>query len=235
LTCQDGSPGRRRLRHRRCRAAQSPVDTRPARAARPSPGAQFHSAQWDHSIRLGGKAHRRHRQCRAAPCSSCRRSRRSRQSSRSSSARQTGLLPRKDRLYAARTQRLLTRFPALAKLYHDMQWFVFGEIATHPAHEAGKARTGDRTLEVAAPPQAPVRDPALRAKLLPRLPDRREARAVQRRLFTPPSRDRTCASSPTASNASSLTAWRSRTGRTARRRRADSTQQASRARIPRAP
>ena len=42
------------------------------------------------------------------------------------------IMPRKDRLYAPRTQRLLTRFPALAKLYHKTQWFVFGEMQLTP-------------------------------------------------------------------------------------------------------
>ena len=90
-------------------------------------GVQFHSARWNHAVDLCGK--------RVAVIGNA------------ASAVQfvpqiaplvaqltvfqrsaNWLLPRKDKLYSPRTQRRMTRWPWLAKLRHDWQWFFFGEL-----------------------------------------------------------------------------------------------------------
>ena len=80
------------------------------------------------------------------------------------------LMPRKDRLYAPRTQRLLTRLPALAKLYHDAQWFFFGEMQLTPLMKQVKPVQALARWKSLAHLRRQVKDPALRAKLVPDFP-----------------------------------------------------------------
>jgi cation diffusion facilitator CzcD-associated flavoprotein CzcO len=132
-------------------------------------GAQFHSAQWDHSIDLGGK--------RIAVIGNAASAVQFVPQIAPLAAELTifqrsanWLLPRKDRLYAPRTQRLLTRFPALAKLYHDMQWFVFGEMQLTPLMKQVKPVQAIARWKSLRHLKRQVRDPALRAKLVPDYP-----------------------------------------------------------------
>jgi cation diffusion facilitator CzcD-associated flavoprotein CzcO len=80
------------------------------------------------------------------------------------------LMPRKDRLYAPRTQRLLTRWPRLAKLYHDFQWLYFGEMQLTPLMKQVRPVQAIARWKALAHLRRQVQDPALRAKLLPGYP-----------------------------------------------------------------
>ena len=132
-------------------------------------GVQFHSAQWNHSVDLSGR--------RVAVIGNA------------ASAVQfvpqiaplvaqltifqrsaNWLMPRKDRLYAPRTQRLLTRFPALARLYHKTQWFVFGEMQLTPLMKQVRIVQALARWKSLAHLRRQVRDPVLRAKLVPDYP-----------------------------------------------------------------
>lgn len=132
-------------------------------------GVQFHSAQWNHAVDLSAK--------RVVVIGNA------------ASAVQfvpqiaplvteltifqrsaNWLMPRKDRLYAPRTQRLLTRIPALAKLYHKTQWFVFGEMQLTPLMKQVKPVQVLARWKSLAHLRRQVRDPALRAKLVPQYP-----------------------------------------------------------------
>ena len=132
-------------------------------------GAQFHSAQWNHSLDLGGKriavignaASAVQFVPQIAPLAE-----RLTVFQRSAN----WLMPRKDRLYAPRTQRLLTRFPALAKLYHDAQWFFFGELQLTPLMKQVKVVQMLARWKSLAHLRRQVKDPALRAKLVPDYP-----------------------------------------------------------------
>lgn len=132
-------------------------------------GTQFHSAQWNHALDLGGKriavignaASAVQFVPQIAPLAS-----RLTVFQRSAN----WLMPRKDRLYAPRTQRLLTRFPALARLYHDAQWFFFGEMQLTPLMKQVKIVQRLARWKSLAHLRRQVRDPALRAKLVPDYP-----------------------------------------------------------------
>jgi cation diffusion facilitator CzcD-associated flavoprotein CzcO len=132
-------------------------------------GVQFHSAQWNHSIDLGGKriavignaASAVQFVPQIAPLAT-----RLTVFQRSAN----WLLPRKDRLYAPRTQRLLTRFPALARLYHDAQWFFFGEMQLTPLMKQVKVVQWLARWKSLAHLRRQVQDPVLRAKLVPDYP-----------------------------------------------------------------
>ena len=132
-------------------------------------GAQFHSARWDHSVELAGK--------RVAVIGSA------------ASAVQfvpqiapmvaqlsvfqrsaNWLMPRKDRLYKPRTHRLLTRYPSLARLYHDAQWFVFGELQLTPLMKQVRPVQAIARWKSLAHLRRQVKDPALRARLVPDYP-----------------------------------------------------------------
>jgi cation diffusion facilitator CzcD-associated flavoprotein CzcO len=80
------------------------------------------------------------------------------------------LLPRKDRLYAPRTQRLLTRFPALARFYHSFQWFFFGEMQLTPLMKQVRVVQALARWKSLAHLRRQVRDPELRRKLVPDYP-----------------------------------------------------------------
>jgi cation diffusion facilitator CzcD-associated flavoprotein CzcO len=132
-------------------------------------GAQFHSAQWNHAVDLTGK------RVAVVGCAA--------------SAVQfvpqvaplverlvifqrspNWLLPRKDRLYAPRTQRLLTRWPRLAKLYHDCQWFFLGEMRLTPLMKQVRPMQALARWMALGHLRRQVRDPALRARLVPQYP-----------------------------------------------------------------
>jgi cation diffusion facilitator CzcD-associated flavoprotein CzcO len=132
-------------------------------------GAQFHSAQWDHSVDLAGKrivvignaASAVQFVPQVAPMAA-----RLTVFQRSAN----WLMPRKDRLYAPRTQRLLTRFPWLARLYHRTQWFMFGELQLTPLMKQVKPVQAIARWKSLRHLKRQVQDPALRAKLVPTYP-----------------------------------------------------------------
>jgi cation diffusion facilitator CzcD-associated flavoprotein CzcO len=132
-------------------------------------GERFHSAQWNHSVDLTAK--------RVAVIGNAASAVQFVPQIAPLVARLTifqrsanWLLPRKDRLYAPRTQRLLTRFPGLAKLYHDAQWFYFGEMQLTPLMKRVRPVQALARLRALAHLRRQVRDPALRAKLVPDYP-----------------------------------------------------------------
>ncbi len=132
-------------------------------------GLQFHSAQWDHTAPLAGKriavignaASAVQLIPQVAPLA---------QKITVFQRSANWLMPRKDRLYAPRTQRLLTRFPALAKLYHDVQWFVFGELQLTPLMKQVRPIQALARWKSLAHLRRQVPDRALRAKLVPAYP-----------------------------------------------------------------
>jgi cation diffusion facilitator CzcD-associated flavoprotein CzcO len=132
-------------------------------------GVQFHSAQWNHGVDLAGKrivvignaASAVQFVPQIAPLAA-------RLTIFQRSA--NWLMPRKDRLYAPRTQRLLTRFPGLAKLYHDAQWLFFGEMQLTPLMKQVRLVQALARWKSLAHLRRQVRDPALRAKLVPDYP-----------------------------------------------------------------
>jgi cation diffusion facilitator CzcD-associated flavoprotein CzcO len=132
-------------------------------------GPQFHSAQWNHGVDLAGK--------RIAVIGNAASAVQFVPQIAPLAAQLTvfqrsanWLLPRKDRLYAPRTQRLLTRFPALARLYHDVQWFFFGEMQLTPLMKQVRPVQALARWKSLAHLRRQVRDPALRAKLVPQFP-----------------------------------------------------------------
>ena len=132
-------------------------------------GPQFHSAQWNHGVDLAGK--------RIAVIGNAASAVQFVPQIAPLAAQLTvfqrsanWLLPRKDRLYAPRTQRLLTRYPALAKLYHDVQWFFFGELQLTPLMKQVRPVQALARWKSLAHLRRQVRDPALRAKLVPQFP-----------------------------------------------------------------
>jgi cation diffusion facilitator CzcD-associated flavoprotein CzcO len=132
-------------------------------------GERFHSAQWNHAVDLTGR--------RVAVIGNAASAVQFVPQIAPLVARLTvyqrsanWLLPRKDRLYAPRTQRFLTRFPALAKLYHDAQWFYFGEMQLTPLMKQVRPVQALARRRALAHLHRQVRDPALRAKLLPSYP-----------------------------------------------------------------
>jgi len=132
-------------------------------------GAQFHSARWDHSVDLAGRriavignaASAVQFVPQIAPLAS-------RLTIFQRSA--NWLLPRKDRLYSPRLQRLMTRWPRLAKLRHDFQWFFFGEVQLTPLMKQVRVVQWLATRYARLHLRRQVRDPALRAKLVPDYP-----------------------------------------------------------------
>jgi cation diffusion facilitator CzcD-associated flavoprotein CzcO len=132
-------------------------------------GTQFHSAQWNHAVDLAGKriavignaASAVQFVPQIAPLAS-------KLTIFQRSA--NWLMPRKDRLYAPRTQRLLTRFPGLARLYHDAQWFFFGEMQLTPLMKQVQPVQALARWKSLAHLRRQVKDPALRARLVPDFP-----------------------------------------------------------------
>jgi cation diffusion facilitator CzcD-associated flavoprotein CzcO len=132
-------------------------------------GAQFHSARWDHSVDLatkrvaviGNAASAVQFVPQIAPLAS-------QLTIFQRSA--NWLLPRKDRLYSPRLQRRMTRWPWLAKLRHDFQWFFFGELQLTPLMKQVRVVQWFATRKALAHLRRQVRDPALRAQLVPDFP-----------------------------------------------------------------
>jgi cation diffusion facilitator CzcD-associated flavoprotein CzcO len=132
-------------------------------------GTQFHSAQWNHGAELAGK--------RIAVIGNAASAVQFVPQIAPLAAKLTvfqrsanWLMPRKDRLYAPRTQRLLTRFPGLARLYHNAQWFFFGELQLTPLMKQVKPVQVLARLKSLAHLRRQVKDPVLRAKLVPTYP-----------------------------------------------------------------
>jgi cation diffusion facilitator CzcD-associated flavoprotein CzcO len=132
-------------------------------------GTQFHSAQWNHAVDLTGK--------RIAVIGNAASAVQFVPQIAPLAAQLTvfqrsanWLMPRKDRLYAPRTHRLLTRFPALARLYHDSQWFFFGELQLTPLMKQVKPVQLLARWKSLAHLRRQVADPVLRTKLVPDYP-----------------------------------------------------------------
>jgi cation diffusion facilitator CzcD-associated flavoprotein CzcO len=132
-------------------------------------GEQFHSAQWNHAVDLTGK--------RVAVIGSAASAVQFVPQIAPQVARLTvfqrspnWLMPRKDRLYAPRTQRLLTRWPRLAKAYHDFQWLFFGEMQLTPLMKQVRPVQAIARWKSSRHLRRQVKDPALRANLVPDYP-----------------------------------------------------------------
>ena len=132
-------------------------------------GPQFHSARWDHGVDLAGKhvavignaASAVQFVPQIAPlCAGLTIFQRS----------ANWLMPRKDHLYSARVQRWMTRWPWLAKALHDFQWFFFGEMQLTPLMKQVRPVQWLATQRSLAHLRRQVKDPALRAKLVPDYP-----------------------------------------------------------------
>ena len=132
-------------------------------------GVQFHSARWDHGVDLAGK--------RIAVIGNA------------ASAVQfvpqivplaaeltifqrsaNWLMPRKDRLYTPREQRRRMRWPWLARMRHRAQWFFFGELQLTPLMKQVRIVQWLATRKSLWHLRRQVRDPALRATLVPDYP-----------------------------------------------------------------
>ncbi|MFO1408356.1 MAG: NAD(P)/FAD-dependent oxidoreductase [Steroidobacteraceae bacterium] len=132
-------------------------------------GPQFHSARWDHGIDLTGR--------RIAVIGNAASAVQFVPQVAPLAARLTvfqrsanWLLPRKDRLYKPRTHRIFGRWPWLAKFYHDCQWFFFGEVVLTPLMKRRQPMQAVVRLRSLMHLRRQVRDPALRAKLVPDYP-----------------------------------------------------------------
>jgi cation diffusion facilitator CzcD-associated flavoprotein CzcO len=132
-------------------------------------GPQFHSARWDHSVELTGKrvavignaASAVQFVPQIAPLAE-----RLTVFQRSAN----WLLPRKDRLYSPRLHRLMGRWPWLAKLRHDWQWFFFGEMMLTPLMKRVRIAQWAARRRSLMHLRRQVGDPSLRAKLVPDYP-----------------------------------------------------------------
>jgi cation diffusion facilitator CzcD-associated flavoprotein CzcO len=132
-------------------------------------GPQFHSARWDHSVELVGKriavignaASAVQFVPQIAPLAT-------RLAIFQRSA--NWLLPRNDKLYAPWLHRAMRRWPWLAKLRHDWQWFFFGEMMLTPLMKRVRIAEWAARRRALAHLRRQVDDPALRAKLVPDYP-----------------------------------------------------------------
>jgi cation diffusion facilitator CzcD-associated flavoprotein CzcO len=132
-------------------------------------GPQFHSARWDHSVDLTGK--------RVAVIGNAASAVQFVPQIAPLAARLTifqrsanWLLPRNDRLYPPRLHRMMKRWPWLAKLRHDWQWFFFGEMMLTPLMKRVRIAQWAARQRALAHLRRQVDDPALRAKLVPDYP-----------------------------------------------------------------
>jgi cation diffusion facilitator CzcD-associated flavoprotein CzcO len=132
-------------------------------------GPQFHSARWDHSVDLNGKriavignaASAVQFVPQIAPLAS-------QLTIFQRSA--NWLLPRNDKLYAPWLHRAMGRWPWLARLRHQWQWFFFGEMMLTPLMKRVRVAQWAARLKALLHLRRQVRDPALRAKLVPDYP-----------------------------------------------------------------
>jgi cation diffusion facilitator CzcD-associated flavoprotein CzcO len=132
-------------------------------------GTQFHSARWDHSADLAGK--------RIAVIGNAASAVQFVPQIAPLAAELTifqrsanWLMPRNDRLYSPRLHRWTARWPWLAKLRHQFQWFVFGEMQLTPLMKQVRVAQWLATIRSKRHLRRQVKDPALRAKLLPDFP-----------------------------------------------------------------
>jgi cation diffusion facilitator CzcD-associated flavoprotein CzcO len=79
-------------------------------------------------------------------------------------------MPRKDCLYSPRLHRWMGRWPWLARLRHQFQWFFFGEMQLTPLMKQVRVVQRLATIKSKMHLRRQVRDPALRAKLTPDYP-----------------------------------------------------------------
>jgi cation diffusion facilitator CzcD-associated flavoprotein CzcO len=132
-------------------------------------GPQFHSARWDHSVDLTGKrvavignaASAVQFVPQIAPLAE-----RLTVFQRSAN----WLLPRKDRLYSPRLHRTMKRWPWLAKLRHDWQWFFFGEMMLTPLMKRVRIAQWAARQRALLHLRRQVPDSTLRSKLVPDYP-----------------------------------------------------------------
>jgi len=132
-------------------------------------GRQFHSARWDHSVDLtagrvaviGNAASAVQFVPQIAPLvmqlTIFQRS-------------ANWLLPRKDKLYSPRLHRMMTRWPWLARLRHNFQWFFFGEMQLTPLMKQVRPVQWAARQYSLLHLRRQVRDRALRARLVPDYP-----------------------------------------------------------------
>jgi cation diffusion facilitator CzcD-associated flavoprotein CzcO len=132
-------------------------------------GVQFHSARWDHSVDLtarrvaviGNAASAVQFVPQIAP----------RVAQLTVFQRSANwLLPRKDKLYSPRLHRMMARWPWLARLRHDFQWLFFGEMQLTPLMKQVRPVVWLARRKSMGHLRRQVRDPALRAKLVPDFP-----------------------------------------------------------------
>jgi cation diffusion facilitator CzcD-associated flavoprotein CzcO len=142
----------------------------PAIAGRDSfAGAQFHSARWDHGADLAGK--------RIAVIGNAASAVQFVPQIAPLAAQLTifqrsanWLMPRKDRLYSPRLHRWMGRWPWLARLRHQFQWFFFGEMQLTPLMKQVRVVQWLATIKSRMHLRRQVKDPALRARLTPDYP-----------------------------------------------------------------
>jgi cation diffusion facilitator CzcD-associated flavoprotein CzcO len=132
-------------------------------------GVQFHSARWDHSVDLIGK--------RVAVIGNAASAVQFVPQIAPAVAELTiyqrtanWLLPRRDRLYSPRLHRTMARWPWLAKLRHDWQWFFFGELQLTPLMKQVRLAQWAARRYALWHLRRQVKDPTLRAKLTPDYP-----------------------------------------------------------------
>jgi cation diffusion facilitator CzcD-associated flavoprotein CzcO len=132
-------------------------------------GKSFHSARWDHSVDLAGK--------RIAVIGNAASAVQFVPQIAPLAAQLTvfqrsanWLLPRKDRLYSPRLHRRMARWPWLAKLRHQFQWFFFGEMQLTPLMKQVQPVQWLARRKALGHLRRQVKDPALRAKLVPDYP-----------------------------------------------------------------
>jgi len=132
-------------------------------------GVQFHSARWDHSVGLAGK--------RIAVIGNAASAVQFVPQIAPLAAQLTifqrsanWLMPRKDCLYSPRLHRRMARWPWLARLRHQFQWFFFGEMQLTPLMKQVRVVQWLATIKSKMHLRRQVRDPALRAKLTPDYP-----------------------------------------------------------------
>jgi cation diffusion facilitator CzcD-associated flavoprotein CzcO len=132
-------------------------------------GVQFHSARWDHGVDLAGK--------RIAVIGNAASAVQFVPQIAPLAAQLTifqrsanWLMPRKDCLYSPRLHRWMARWPWLARLRHQFQWFFFGEMQLTPLMKQVRVVQWLATIKSKMHLRRQVRDPGLRAKLTPDYP-----------------------------------------------------------------
>ena len=132
-------------------------------------GARFHSARWDHAVDLTGR--------RVAVIGNAASAVQFVPQIAPSVARLTvfqrsanWLLPRNDCLYPPRLHRRMARWPWLARLRHQFQWLFFGELQLTPLMKRVRLAQWAARQYALLHLRRQVRDPALRARLVPDYP-----------------------------------------------------------------